>query len=208
MGQAQGGALRGVWTAQPSRWKTTDGAGAVVVQLSLRRTGSGHDWNSSFPVLLADLKGLTADQTRGPRTDVRFDMARDAGTITFEGRFDAGDGAGHFTFAANPDYVQDMKRQGYDGLDEEKVFSLAIHDVSRTFIRELGTLGYTRVPLDDLVNLRIHGASPEFVRDLQSLGYAHPSTDELVNLRIHGASPASSGSSRASVTSGSPSTSW
>ena len=89
----------------PRKWKTTDGASAVVVQLSLRRTGPGRDWNSSFPVLLGDLKGLTADQTRGPRTDVRFEMARDAGTITFEGRFEAGDGAGHFTFAANPDYV-------------------------------------------------------------------------------------------------------
>ena len=51
---------------------------------------------------LADLKGLTAEQTRGARTDVRFDLVRDAGTMAFEGRFDDGDGAGHFTFTADP----------------------------------------------------------------------------------------------------------
>ncbi|PYQ41923.1 MAG: hypothetical protein DMF77_14565, partial [Acidobacteria bacterium] len=79
--EAQAGALRGVWTAQPSQWKTTDGSTAVVVQLSLRRTRPGHDWNSSFPVALTDLKGLTAEQTRGARADVRFDLVRDAGTI-------------------------------------------------------------------------------------------------------------------------------
>ena len=171
--QAQGGGLRGVWTAQPSRWKTTDGGTATVVQLSLRRTRPGHDWNSSFPVALTDLKGLAAEQTRGARTDVRFDLVRDAGTLAFEGRFEDGDGAGHFTFTASPEYLQEMRKQGYDGIDEEKVFSLATHDVSRAFIRELAALGYTRLPLDELLNLRIHGApSPgSFIRELRPSGY-------------------------------------
>jgi hypothetical protein len=190
VGEAQGGALRGVWTAQPSRWKTTDGGTATIVQLSLRRTGSGHDWNSSFPVALADLRGLTAEQTRGAKTDVHFEVVRDAGTIACEGRFDDGSGAGHFTFVANPEYLQDMRKQGYGAMDEEKVFSLAIHDVSRGFIRDLAALGYTRLDLDALVNLRIHGASPDFIRELKALGYERPGVDELVNLRIHGASPA------------------
>jgi len=158
--------------------------------LSLRRTRPGHDWNSSFPVALTDLKGLTAEQTRGARADVRFDLVRDAGTIACEGRFDNGDGAGHFTFTPNPEYLEEMRKQGYDGIDEEKAFSLAMHDVSRQFIRDLTSLGYPRLSLDDLVNLRIHGAGPDFIRELQGLGYAHPSVDELVNLRIHGASPA------------------
>ena len=92
---------------------------------------------------------------------MRFEIARDAGTIALEGRFEGGDGAGHFTFTPRPDYVQDLRQQGYGTLDDEKVFSLATHDVSRGFIRELGQLGYTRLPLDDLLNLRIHGASPE-----------------------------------------------
>src|SRR4051812_38777569 len=72
--RAADGPLRGVWTAEPSHWKTTDGGSATVIQLLLRRTGAGHDWNSSFPVLLGDLKGLTAAATRSPHTDVRFEM--------------------------------------------------------------------------------------------------------------------------------------
>jgi hypothetical protein len=186
--EAQGGALRGVWTAQPSQWRTTDGSTAMVVQLSLRRTSPGHDSSSSFPVALADLKGLTAEQARGTKADVRFELVRDAGTVACEGRFDGGDGAGHFTFAPSAEYVQVMRKQGYDGIDEEQAFTLAMHDVSRDFIRDLASLGYTRLPLDELVSLRIHGASPAYIRELRTLGYDRVPVDDLVSLRIHGAS--------------------
>ncbi len=60
---------------------------------------------------------------------------------------------------------------GYRTGDEDDVFSLAVHDVSRTFIRDLDALGYEHLPLEDLVSMRIHGAGPEFIRELKALGY-------------------------------------
>ena len=160
---------------------------AIIVQLQLQiqRGESGH-WNSSFPLPLDELKGLSAAQLEAPQAEVRFELLRDAGTLAFEGRFQQGDGAGHFRFAPSAEYVESMRRMGYQGLDEEKVFSLAVHDVSRTLIHELAGLGYERVALDDLIKMRIHGASPELIRELKTLGYEKLAVDDLVKMRIHG----------------------
>ena len=189
-GQAQNEPLTGVWTAERSRWKVAGEGTAHIVQLGLRRRGGGRgNWNSAFPVPLTELRGLSAAQIDGPRSEVRFELMRDAGTLTFEGRFQEGEGAGHFAFAPSAEFLAAMRQAGYGNVDGEKAFSLAVHDVSRAFIRDLGALGYERLTLDQLVSLRIHGASPQFIRDLKALGYSGLTVDQLVSLRIHGATP-------------------
>ncbi len=92
----------------------------------------------------------------------------------------ASGGAGRFTFSGNPDYVAALTKMGYRAPDEDDLFSLAVHDVSRKFIQDLEALGYKRVPLDDLLSMRIHDATPEFIRELKALGYTGLSTDDLV----------------------------
>jgi hypothetical protein len=189
-GHPQDDPLSGVWTAEKSRWKVAGDESAAVVQLSLRRSGMRRgDWNSSFMLPLTDLRGLTVAQMGGGRSEVRFELPRDAGTMTFEGRFQDASGAGHFTFVPNQEFVAAMRARGFANLDAERVFSLAVHDVSRQFIRDLADLGYPKLDLDQLVNLRIHGATPAFVRELAALGYRGLPAEGLVNLRIHGASP-------------------
>jgi hypothetical protein len=188
--EAQGPARGGVWTAGISQWTSSDAGPATFVQLRLERRGlTRGSWNSSFPVPLSELSGLKESDLHAAKSDVRFELRRDAGTVSFDGRFDGGEGAGHFAFAPNPEYVQWLRGQGYGEADEDKLFSLAVHDVSRSFVSALADLGYRRLPLDSLVKLRIHGASPEFIREMKSLGYEQLPVEELVKLRIHGASP-------------------
>jgi hypothetical protein len=183
------GGLRGVWTAERSRWRVENGGTATLVELSLRRVGGRGQWNSSETLPLPELRGLTTAMLDAPSADARFAWTRDAGTFDCQGRFETGVGAGHFTFTANPEYVSDMKRRGYGEIDVEKALRLALHDVSRSFVDELGRLGYERVPMDGLISLRIHGASPEFIKGMASLGYRKLSIEELTSLRIHGVSP-------------------
>jgi hypothetical protein len=180
--------LRGVWTAEPSKWRVEKGGTATLVRLSLRRVGARGDWNSSETVPVSELAGLTADAIDAPSTDVRFEWRRDAGSFSCEGRFLAGAGAGHFTFKANPAYVADLRSRGYGAIDDEKALTLAIHDVSRAFLGELAALGYERLPMDKLIALRIHGASAEHIRGLAGLGYGKLPVDQIVAFRIHGAS--------------------
>ena len=117
-------------------------------------------------------------------------MVRDAGTIAFEGQLDQAGGSGRFTFTPNPEYLAALKSMGYGTPDADEVFSLAVQDVSRKFIRELEELGYKRVPLDDMISMRIHDAGPEFIRELKALGYTGLSPDDLVSMSIHDATPA------------------
>src|SRR5260370_15050092 len=163
--------LRGVWTAERSNWRVEKAGNATIVQLTLRRVGGRGHWDSSHPVPLPELEGLTSASMEAPSSDVRFAWKRDAGGFAFEGRFQAGAGAGHFTFTPSGAYVADMRSRGYTHIDDEKALSLAIHDVSRAFLGELAALGYPRVPMDQLMALRIHGASAEFLPGLVRLGY-------------------------------------
>jgi hypothetical protein len=181
--------LRGLWTAERTRWKVDTGGTATIVQLSMRRTGGKGHWNSSFSVPLEELEGLTDTVLDAATTEARFTWKRDPGGFAMEGRFQAGAGAGHFLFALNPEYQADMRRRGYGDIDEEKAMSLALHDVSRAFIDEMAGLGYRKLSLDELQSLRIHGATAEYVRGLASLGYRQIPVEQVLAFRIHGVSP-------------------
>lgn len=105
--------------------------------------------------------------------------------MVFEGELDASGGAGRFSFLPAPDFGRENGTDRYS-LSGEDLFTAAMYDVGRAFLRGLGEVGYSKQPFDDLVAMRIHGATPEFIRELKSLGYDHLSPDDLVAMRIHG----------------------
>ncbi len=181
--------LRGLWTAERSTWKVDTGGTATFLQLSMHERRAHGDSQHSETIPLEELSGLTPAQIDASAADVRFDWKRDAGVFGFEGRFETGAGAGHFTFTPSAEYVADMRKRGYTEVDEQKAMTLAIFDVSRAFIGEMAAAGYDHVPLEKLVALRIHGATPEFVKAMAALGYRGLPLDRLIAFRIHGVSP-------------------
>jgi hypothetical protein len=72
-------------------------------------------------------------------------MSRPAGTISFEGRFANGNGAGNFKFAPSEPFVRDMA-------------ALGIFGVTPDFIRKMEASGYKAVPVDKLIKIRMSGA--------------------------------------------------
>jgi hypothetical protein len=118
---AAGEPITGLWTVEPATWKSSSAKGPLVqLGLSRRQGRHGHS-NHSNAVALADLNGLTAEQTSASSASVSFSMERDAGRFAFEGTFRRGAGAGHFTFTARPEFVAAMQQLGYTGLDDEKI---------------------------------------------------------------------------------------
>ena len=176
--------ITGSWTA------SLDEDHADRLEFSMRT--SRHD-NNGTRYGISDFAGLTAEQVRSrSAVDVRFEMRREAGTITYEGSFRAGLGAGTFTFDANPDFARTLDGLGLHlGVDrdrEHELFSLAIFDVSSSFIRSMQAIGYD-VSLEKFVSFRIFNVDPAYVRDMASVGFDHLSADKLVETRIHGATP-------------------
>src|SRR6266513_1936209 len=186
------------------------------VEFSLMDSRAGHHFHHSSDWPASDFSGL--DFSKSGRQEVHFTIARDAGKFECEGFLHDGEGAGLFHFLADPKYLPEMKSLGFERIDEDKQWAMAIHDVSLKFARDvkaenlqeldtdkliaikihgvtpewveqLKKQGYEHLDLDKLIAFRIHGVSPDFIGQLQKLGYSHPQPDQLIAMRIHGVTP-------------------
>ena len=176
--------LHGSWTANMSDRKPGN------IQLNLSR-GGNHNFGHSMTV--AELRNLSEAQINsGAATPVQFQLAREAGTISFEGTFRAGDGAGQWRFAPNRDYVSAVRALGVsfdlDGSEEEDLLTVTMLDVSTPYIRSMQAIGY-RETLEKYLSMRIFNVTPEFVSEMRQLGFDHLSPDDLVAARIHKVTP-------------------
>jgi hypothetical protein len=184
-------ALDGAWTA------SLDEKRPDRIYFNLTQ-GRHHNMGSTFG--LAGFTGLTAAQINAATmTPVQFAMNREAGTVSFEGTFRNGKGAGQFTFAADRTYIDKIRALGIefelekprrkkDRTEEEDLFALALHDVSTTFIRSMIAEGY-RVSLEKYLSLRIFNVTPEYIREMRSLGFKDIDAEELIASRIHKVTP-------------------
>jgi hypothetical protein len=171
--------IHGTWTAM----RNLD---AGRIQLNIDRP---HDhFGSSFDI--SAFSGLSPDviATQG---DAKFELRREAGVIAFDGSFLHGDGAGHFVFTPNANFASTLKSMGVrseDGIDDDKLLALTLHDVSGDFIRAMRSVGYDE-PLEHYESMRIFKVTPELVTELRSLGFGHLSFDDLIASRIHKVTP-------------------
>ncbi|HYS52262.1 MAG TPA: hypothetical protein VER58_00690 [Thermoanaerobaculia bacterium] len=170
--------IRGAWSALVKGDR---------VHLNMTREHS--NWGRTLP--RTDLTIADNALNSATETPVHFAFNRDAGTIDFTGTFLNGEGVGRFNFTPSRSYLQTLQSLAVStdsNMDDDDLFSLAMHDVSTAFIREMQSLGY-RENLDGYIAFRIHGVTADFVRELKSLGHEKLSADDLVAFGIHGVTP-------------------
>jgi len=171
-------------------WAIQDLQVANKLQLSfnVNRDGGGR-FSSSSAFDIAQLRGLTQAQIATPTgTMVRFDLVREAGTFACEGYFKDGNGAGTFVFRPDPGFILQMRSLGFLDVNEDRLFSLAVHDIGPRFVAELRATGIALSSTDQLVAMHIHGVTPDFIRRMQQAGF-RPGEEDLVKMRIHGVTP-------------------
>ena len=201
----------GDWTVKRS--KESD-----KVQLQLRREWSkGGDHSSysySSDIARSEL-GISREEWQAGRAEVSFDLARDAGTLHFEGTLRHGEGEGGYGFEPNPRFRDELARAGFREISDYDMMRLALQDIDRDwvrgfagrnlslddlvrfkvhgvtpeFVKAMKAGGYRDLSGDDLVRFKVHGVEPEFVQELGDLGYDRPSPDDLVRLKVHGVEP-------------------
>ena len=177
---------QGTWTASlQDQWVRENGERWISVQI---QQDNDRRYGTSMP--LAELQGLGARGDRwSSNGDIEFNLRRDAGNVSFRGRFDNGRGAGTYVFTPDPEYMSAMSRLGFEGLDRSDLLKLALHDVSRTFASSIQAQGY-RTDIDDLLRMRIHGVDADYVTAFRQAGYKDLTIRDLLKTRIHGATPA------------------
>jgi beta-lactamase regulating signal transducer with metallopeptidase domain len=121
---------------------------------------------------------------------VRFVLRRDAGALTFEGRFDGVSGSGSFTFDAEPEYRSALARLGFGRPGAYDAFKFAVHDVSLESVGELHDVGYAHVGVDGLIYFHVHGVTPAYLACLDEAGYADLSARRVVELMNRDVTPA------------------
>ena len=178
--------LHGSWTASANDDPLS--RGRMHMNIS-----QGYSHNFGNTMNIADFTGITEAQVNsGAAVPVQFQLARDAGTVAFEGSFKNGDGAGQWTFAPSRSYVASIRALGvdFDGekADEDDLLSYALLDVSTSYIKSMMTIGY-RESMDKYTSFRIFRVTPELVSELRDLGYDHIDADDLVATRIHKVTP-------------------
>lgn len=164
---------RGTWTG---KWQDKDQV--VNLQMSLEQKES--NFGQSYKV--GEFKGLNAAAVTGPKAPVQFQLVRDAGTISFDGFFDRGLGAGQFTFAPDANYQSRMRNLGFTCISS-KQFEMAALDVSLAYATEFKDLGFG-TQCKDLVEGRIFNVNRQQVEELRALGYNNVPLKKLVELRI------------------------
>ncbi len=160
----------------------------------------GNHHNMGTTMRISDFALLTRAQIdSATMTPVRFEMRREAGTSVYEGTFRKGKGAGQFTFTPNRGYIAAVKALGVpfdlsgkrhrrNQSEEEELFTLALHDVSTTFIKSMQAIGF-KESLEKYLEMRIFDITPEYVREMRALGFANLDSDELVASKIHKVTP-------------------
>ena len=173
--------MKGHWTLSPS----TE-AGQVQFGLYIRNENTNLQTNSDWPVTA--FQGL--DLANRERHDVKFSVVRDAGRFDCEGYLDQGEGAGSFRFTPEAKFVKSMSDLGFDGIDENKQFAMAIHDVTVEYARQMKAHNLTGLNTDKLLAFRIFDITQQFIRELRSEGLTATEADKLIAFRVHGVTPA------------------
>lgn len=170
---------RGTWTAEMS----DDNSGKLQFRISC----SQDIGSMGRPLAPSELEGLDPAAMRGKHAPVKFRLVREAGSLQFEGTFNEGVGYGEFTFAANQDFLSNMKKMGYaDVLD--KAFTLTCIDVTRAYIQELRSLGLYP-DLGKVIEARIFNVNREQVDGLKAAGVNALELNSLVQYRIFKITP-------------------
>jgi hypothetical protein len=168
----------GVWTAEV----LDEGK----LNMSVFTARSDMHWGnniSGFTLPLARFEGLsTAD---GPS---KFVLHAPAGTIAFEGHFDALKGAGHFNFTPNDSFVRDMESLGYHDFRDDELLTFTTTDFSADALRGLKSMGYdiSRKELDEIAVFHI---TPAVIRDYAQAGYPNLPMRDVVTFRVGRVTP-------------------
>ncbi|HEY3055965.1 MAG TPA: hypothetical protein VGK31_08560 [Thermoanaerobaculia bacterium] len=177
--------IRGSWTA------SAEENGKLHFNFVRRHSNNGET------MTLSQFSGLTESQVRAEtQTPVQFTMQREAGTMSLEGTFKDGFGAGQFSFTPNRRYLDEVRSLGVDTSEitedkddiDEHLMALAVQDVSTAYIKSMQAAGY-RVGLEKYLAMRIFNVSPQLVAEFRDLGFDKIDADELIATQIHGATP-------------------
>jgi hypothetical protein len=181
--------FKGTWSILNSKHP-----GKVRLGLAHRMHGGQSQHESDWPV--STLQGL--DLSGAGKRDVTFSIERAAGRFDCEGYLKNGEGAGIFRFTPDPQFAQAMGNIGFTGIDGDKQFAMAVHDVTVEFARSMQAEKLSGLDSDKLIALKIFDVTPQFIREMRAEGLPMTDSEKPIAFRVHGVTSAMAREVRAS----------
>jgi beta-lactamase regulating signal transducer with metallopeptidase domain/predicted metallopeptidase len=87
-----------------------------------------------------------------------------------------------------PEFVESIRRAGFDNLSIEELVKLRMHGISEEYIKETQRASNERLSIEDLIQLKMFGVTPEYAKEMKNAGYDLP-LKSLKQMRMFGITP-------------------
>jgi len=152
----------------------------IFIQFQADDNDEQHSWSSSHNFNLADFPNL-------PRTEkADFTLTREAGTVVFNGKFDAEQGIGHYKFTPNKDYMAFIGKQNIVDMDDDEYFSFFMADVKKDYVQFLKENGFKDISRNQIMSMSYQKIDAAYIKYWKDLGYKDLTSQQLVSLKIQG----------------------
>jgi hypothetical protein len=183
-------------------WFATIKGNEVELQLK-----SGEKDNSSSTFQLSEFNDLQRDKQG------TFTLTREAGTMTFTGKFEGDKGTGTYKFTADKNYqaamlkegikitdddlmvffmvnikqsyVQMVKQKGYTNPDKDQLIPLVALDVNESYIASIKQ-AIPDIDLDNLVPFKSLGIDKAYIEEIRKSGYKDLTPGNIIALKSQG----------------------
>jgi beta-lactamase regulating signal transducer with metallopeptidase domain len=138
------------------------------------------NWNSNSDFLVSEFSSLPKN---GPG---EFTLTREAGTMTFKGKFDGDKGYGDYKFTPNNDFNTALKNAGIKGVEEDDSFAFFLINIKKDYIKMLRDNGYANIDKDQLISMAALKVDAAFINMWKQNGFKNLSTEDLVSAKAMG----------------------
>lgn len=134
-------------------------------------------WSNSATFDIKEFSALPKDS----KTD--FTVTREAGTVTFTGKFDDDQGFGRFKFVPNKEYKAFLAFKGIDNLEDEEYVSFFMMDVKRQYVQFLNDNGFKNLSKSQIISMSAFKIDADYINYWRKLGYTDITPSNLVSLK-------------------------
>ncbi len=93
------------------------------------------------------------------------------------------------TFDVTPEYIEAIKRAGYNDITVRQICELKAHGITPEFIKEVQGMSNEKLTPRELVQVKISGLKPEYINAMKQAGYDNLSLRKVSNMRLMGVTP-------------------
>jgi beta-lactamase regulating signal transducer with metallopeptidase domain/uncharacterized protein YnzC (UPF0291/DUF896 family) len=92
-------------------------------------------------------------------------------------------------YNVTPEYIEAIKKAGYEDVTARQITELKAHDVTPDFIKQAQSMSGEKLSARELVQMKISGLNPEYIAAMRQAGYDNLPARRLSQMRLMGVTP-------------------